>query len=97
MPEDEAIILYSWFKWRKDLLEGEYFGNEDNIRKKAGIEPEETTPDDQSDTLTCNLCFDTKDRDQFEALKCNHYLCKDCWKDYIEYNVAIFEVNEYLS
>ena len=88
---DEAIIIYNHFRWRKDLVEGEYFGDEENNRKKAGLEPAEKAPEPAGDNLTCNLCFDEKPRGEFEALKCNHYLCKDCWKEYIEYNVNSFE------
>ena len=86
-PTDEAIIIYNHFRWRKDLVEGEYFGDEENIRKKAGLEPQEKAAEPAGDNLTCLLCFDEKPRADFEALKCNHYLCKDCWKEYIEYNV----------
>jgi ariadne-1 len=84
---DEAIIIYNHFRWRKDLVEGEYFGDEEKNRKKAGLEPETKAPDVAGDNLTCNLCFDEKPREDFEALKCNHNLCKDCWREYIEYNV----------
>lgn len=87
LSDDESILLYHHFKWRKDLVEGEYFGNEDQVRKNAGIEPQEVAPAMIGTEITCPLCFDTKPKEQFEALKCNHALCKDCWKEYIEYNV----------
>jgi len=85
---DEAIVIYNFFRWRKDLVEGEYFGDEEKNRKKAGLEPENKAPEPTGDTILCTLCFDEKPRADFEALKCNHYLCKDCWTEYIEYNVT---------
>lgn len=84
---DESVILYNHFHWRKDLIEQEWFGNESKISKAAGLEPLDKQPENNSNQITCPMCFDTKPRTEFDNLKCNHYLCKECYQDYIDFNV----------
>lgn len=95
IPEDEAIILCAHYKWRKDLVESEYFEDQEKIRKRAGIDPEEVVPLPTTDEITCQLCFDAKPKSEFDGLKCNHILCKDCWAEYIEYNVKFFCLEDF--
>jgi len=88
VSDDEALIILNNFRWRKDLVESEWFGNEASIAKKAGLEPVRVEPANNSPTILCAMCFDTKPREEFECLKCNHYVCQECWKEYIQYNVT---------
>jgi hypothetical protein len=39
LDKDEALIVFHYFQWRKDLLESSWFEQEDNIRLKAGLRP----------------------------------------------------------
>jgi len=87
LSRDEALILYQYFQWRKDRVESEWFGNEDEIRKKAGLDPVNKADEDLSPERPCPMCFDTKPKEEFESLACNHYICKDCIAEYIDYQV----------
>lgn len=89
VPDDEALVLLNHFKWRKDLLENEWFGNEDKIYKKTGLEPNLRAEVSKSPEILCPMCFDTKPRAEFDCLKCNHQICKECWADFITYQVHI--------
>jgi len=84
---DESLIIYNHFHWRRDLIEQEWFGNESKISKLAGLEPLDKQPENKSPAITCLMCFDTKPSCEFDNLKCNHYLCKECYQDYIDFNV----------
>ena len=87
LSEDEALIILNYFKWRKDLVENEWFGNEKKIFGKAGLDPIVTAILNDSNEILCAMCFDTKPASEFDNLKCNHQICKDCWTDYINFCV----------
>ena len=90
VSEDEALVLLNHFKWRKDLLETEWFGNESTIGRKAGLEPTEKVVLNKSASILCPMCFDTKPLSEFDNLKCNHQVCTECWKDYVNFNVTYY-------
>lgn len=87
IENDLCLILLHHFHWRKDLLESEWFGNEDKIGKRAGIYPTNPAPIDKSIEFSCPMCFEIKGRNEFESLACNHYVCKECFRDYVQYEV----------
>ncbi len=88
LDRDDTLRIYHHFKWRKDHFENDWFGNEDKIRRNAGVDPIKKDDDmSKKPKLTCPMCFDTSSADKFQFLACNHVLCKDCFLDYVNFNV----------
>jgi ariadne-1 len=88
LGSDDALILYNFFQWRKDLLESKWFEDSEKIRIEAGLDPISVAHKPQTQTLMCPMCMETKHINQFDSLSCNHLLCVDCIEDYITFNVT---------
>lgn len=89
VSEDEALILNDHFSWRKDLIESQWFDNEESVRKRAGLTPQTVLDDTLDSQISCALCMESCPRDKCSSLDCKHYLCEDCWAEYIQFNVSI--------
>mmetsp|Transcript_24762 Transcript_24762/g.21961 ORF Transcript_24762/g.21961 Transcript_24762/m.21961 type:complete len:95 (+) Transcript_24762:295-579(+) len=91
LNQDEALILSNHCGWRDDILQEKWLDNPDKIKKEAGLEPISVEPPQEAEELCCPLCFDDLPKSEFSSLKCNHFICNGCWKEYIMDKVTIKE------
>lgn len=85
--DDESLIILNHYQWNKDLIGEDWFQNEDRLRKEIGLEPKQRDELEDFVGMECLGCSVSKSKEEFDSLKCNHVLCKDCWADHIQYNV----------
>jgi len=84
---DKATALLCHYKWNTHKLTEEFFGNPQEVLRKAGaicspVPPQPT----MSYTTECPQCYeDCDDKDLF-GLVCGHKSCRNCWRDYLEYH-----------
>jgi len=74
------------YQWNKEQLFLDFFENKDRVCKKAKVSLDDYVyhTGDPNDEMTCAVCYDDFSGDQMLALSCKHFLCKACWKDYLE-------------
>ena len=87
--EDDALVLFHHYRWNRDHLENSgYFDNQHKIRTQAGLPTSETTTKSlPPKEIKCQICWNNVQTAGIDAPACGHYLCKNCWKDYIESKV----------
>jgi ariadne-1 len=44
--------------------------------------------DIEAHTFYCEICYNDKDINEIMYLKCNHYFCKPCFKEYFEFHIT---------
>ncbi len=83
LKKDEAIILLTNFNWNKDKIEMKWWDDMEGIRIQCGLDYDKKLKLVPTDNKFCSVCYSENTKEnQFIALTCEHYFCKECWKDY---------------
>lgn len=87
--EDETLVLFHHYRWNRDALDNSgYFENSQKIRTQAGLPtPETTWTGGVPKEIDCRICWNKVPSTGIDAPACGHFLCKNCWVDYIESKV----------
>lgn len=92
LPRDSIILALILFKWDVERFAETWYDNGDKYCYEAGIS---LSPIGQlalkkqkvvNNNTECSVCYTSKSDllpENFIALSCNHYFCKDCWKEYL--------------
>jgi len=88
LSPDDSLVLLNHFRWRKELLEEKWFGNEESIRPEAGIILSSPKKPHISETL-CALCMASHPTKETEILQCQHTFCQNCLRQYINNKVNL--------
>lgn len=85
---DEILILFHYFHWNRDKLENsDWFTNQEEISKKAGLVPLDNNIPSDPNTHECPVCLGELPREEMDSLKCGHAICPWCWETFINDNV----------
>ena len=85
---DESLILFHFFHWNRDKLENsDWFTNQQEISRRAGLVSLDDDPIDMKGT-ECPVCLMEYTLDELDSLKCGHKICKYCWETFINENVS---------
>lgn len=81
--------LLRHFKWDQERLYGEFFDNKEKICKDAGVvlSKDPFFKGNAGEEMTCASCFDDYDGQQMLALPCKHYMCANCWSQFLTYAI----------
>eukprot|EP01134_Creolimax_fragrantissima_P002290 CFRG2290T1 len=86
-PRPTARQLLQHYKWDVEKLLEKYYERDtpDHIFRNAGIvDPSKsgmiTKPEG---TVECDICYENVMNSDIYGMGCNHYFCKDCWKQYL--------------
>lgn len=81
---EEASCLLRHYGWKNDLLQTEWFADQNKVRDKCGVSrvPERPLP-------TRGACMSAFCEEDVEgvALNCGHFFCNDCWAQYLNSKV----------
>eukprot|EP01125_Pyxidicula_operculata_P012773 TRINITY_DN4200_c0_g1_i1.p1 TRINITY_DN4200_c0_g1~~TRINITY_DN4200_c0_g1_i1.p1 ORF type:complete len:739 (+),score=129.08 TRINITY_DN4200_c0_g1_i1:39-2255(+) len=98
IPAHYANKLLDYVKWNDDKLLAEYFGNEEELLKKAGLDTsilgknstkdKDKDGDSSSAIIECSVCLDDVPSSQMTTLEeCGHSFCNGCWKENLELQI----------
>ena len=94
VTEDDATRLLRAFKWNVNRVNDEWFGDEEGIREKVGLESSSSAPDeatrmvDDGAEVTCSVCYDEFPASKHTHVGCGHNFCATCWSGYLENAVS---------
>ena len=94
VTEDDATRLLRAFKWNVNRVNDEWFGDEEGIREKVGLESSSSAPDEASGMVddgaevTCSVCYDEFPASKHTHVGCGHNFCATCWSGYLENAVS---------
>jgi len=81
---DEALILFHYFHWNRDKLENsDWFSNQEELSKKAGLLPLEKPSSKEEIENECPVCMGEYCEKELDSLKCGHTICINCWEVFI--------------
>ncbi|XVF63941.1 hypothetical protein PTKIN_Ptkin09bG0127000 [Pterospermum kingtungense] len=88
ISKDEASILLLHYKWNVKNVVHALFGDEKEVREKAGlpVKPLIELPD-LGDVL-CEICLESHPGDGVKSTSCGHPYCNGCWSSYIKKAIA---------
>jgi ariadne-1 len=74
------------YQWNKEQLFSDFFEDKQRVCKKAKVSLEDYFyhTGDKNKQMTCGICYDDYPGDQMLSLSCKHFLCRTCWRDYLE-------------
>ena len=94
VTQDDATQLLRAFKWNVNRVNDEWFGDEEGIREKVGLESSSSAPDEASGMVddgaevTCSVCYDEFPASKHTHVGCGHNFCATCWSGYLENAVS---------
>ena len=98
---DEAELVLVYYNWNYDKLLEEWFENMEKIKIDSHIEQSPESIKKISEFLTknkisentCPICYSEIEKEDSLSLKCNHLICKDCFKEYITNKLLTEPIN----
>ena len=94
VTQDDATQLLRSFKWNVNRVNDEWFGDEEGVREKIGLESSSSAPDeasrmvDDGAEVTCSVCYDEFPASRHTHVGCGHNFCATCWSGYLENAVS---------
>ena len=100
---DDATQLLRAHKWNVNAVNDTWFGDEDAVREKFGLEALESAlesaetngetngvanGDDDAREVTCAVCYDEFPATEHTHVGCEHNFCATCWSGYLENAVS---------
>jgi len=73
---DEALLISQAYHWNYIVLKEMWFGNEEKIKREAGIKAKLKQEKKNSDFI-CDSCSKAS-KSALEILSCEHQICFDC-------------------
>ena len=88
---DESELVLMNFNWDYDKLIDIWFDDTEKIKQESHIEQSPDSLEAISKFIgqnnitkdTCPICFCEIEKDNSISLKCNHYICKECFVEYV--------------
>eukprot|EP01091_Cochliopodium_minus_P003229 TRINITY_DN1306_c0_g1_i1.p1 TRINITY_DN1306_c0_g1~~TRINITY_DN1306_c0_g1_i1.p1 ORF type:complete len:517 (-),score=130.26 TRINITY_DN1306_c0_g1_i1:55-1383(-) len=77
-------------KWDGEKLINKFFGGEKKKmfeEAKIPLNLSEWNIKDIKGPIECTICFDEVPIDKASSLPCNHFFCKECYRDYLENSI----------
>jgi len=88
LTRNDAILVLIFYNWSIERIQDNWYDNVELNKINSGIELREADKkalDKQGikgNNDYCLICYSPKD-ESFESLKCKHYFCADCWKEFL--------------
>jgi ariadne-1 len=88
---DEAELVLVNYNWNIDKLTEEWYENTEKIKIESHIEQSAESLAKISEFFSknkisediCPICYTDIEKESAFSLKCNHYICKECYIEYI--------------
>ena len=112
LPYTVTRMLLAHFNWDKEIFLDRYFACADDplslnkLFKDAHIANSESISEDtftsgpmnnESDEMTCAICFDSFTSESSASLDCGHSYCKSCWVLYLTEKILDQGESHYIS
>jgi ariadne-1 len=88
LEKDDTTLVLIYFSWSLDKLRDNWYDNVELHSIKSGIEVSEgekkllLQKGIGVNNTDCLICYSPID-DYSSGLKCKHYFCSDCWREYL--------------
>lgn len=96
IPETTTRILLNHFKWDKEKLMEQYYGDQDQEKffKEAhvvnpfnkphtSVKPKPRRTTSAASLEECEICFNPNQPKNMTGLACGHRFCTACWREYL--------------
>ncbi|MCQ2821419.1 MAG: E3 ubiquitin protein ligase [archaeon] len=87
LPHDEAELVLINFNWNLDKLMEVWFDSSDKIKIDSGILRSRISKEktkSAENQRECLICYDDLNTSNKVGLKCGHFFCLSCYKDYLK-------------
>lgn len=86
VPVGAAGTCLRAYGWDKEKLFTEFFEDSKKVCKKVKVNLDDFTlkRGAKGTTVECSVCYDDQKGEDMLALSCKHFLCRGCWKGYLE-------------
>lgn len=112
LPYTVTRMLLSHFNWDKETFLDRYYACADDTvglnalltdahiavnGSLSGEKVSSSTDTNQSDEMTCAICYDSFTLESSASLDCGHYYCKSCWVLYLTEKICDQGEAHYIS
>lgn len=89
IDKNVAAALLRYFRWNKETLIDNYYGDPETTKRKAGVAHFTVDFQISTEPRVCRICVDDCAPENVISLGCKHFFCKPCFKEYLVNKVRV--------